>query len=206
MVYETFDQIPRHRYGAIYADPPWHFKTWSEKGRGRSPKYKTAEVSDMAAEFPVGELAANDCALFLWGTWPMLPSVLVLMDKWGFTYKTVAFVWVKTTQQAYRNFASFDDLPSLLDKLQSVGCGYWTRANTEYCLLGTKGKPKRRSASVREVIFAPRREHSRKPDETYGLIEQLLGDDIPRIELFGRQEIPGWDVFGNEVGIFENDV
>lgn len=80
-----------------------------------------------------------------------------------------------------------------------MGMGRWTRANAELCLLATKGEPKRIDASVHSVIDTPIEQHSKKPDVTRERIVQLLGDHLPRIELFARQEVPGWDCWGNEV-------
>ena len=145
-------------------------------------------------ELPVADLAANDCALFLWTTDPMLPQALDLIAKWGFTYKTVAFVWAKLNKNA----------PSTLwtEKDFFTGMGYWTRANAELCLLATRGKPQRQSASVRRLLVSPRREHSRKPDEIADRIVQLMGD-VTRIELFSRQSRPGWAHWGNESTKFD---
>ena len=102
-----------------------------------------------------------------------------LIAAWGFVYKTVAFIWVKP----------------------SIGMGYWSRKQAELCLLATKGRPKRLSGGVRQVIEAPRREHSRKPDDIYERIEQLVGG--PYLEMFARQFWPGWDAWGAEVDKFE---
>ena len=139
-------------------------------------------IEDIKA-LPVGELAAKDCALFLWITFPCLCEALEVLTAWGFSYKTVAFVWVK---QNRRN----DDL--------FTGMGYWTRANAEICILATKGHPKRVDAGVRQVILSHIEEHSKKPDEARERIVRLMGD-LPRVELFARQSPEGWDVWGNEV-------
>lgn len=81
-----------------------------------------------------------------------------------------------------------------------MGLGYWTRANTEYCLLATRGKPRRLSKSVRQGIIEPRRQHSRKPDCVYGRIEQLV--EGPYLELFARTQRPGWTAWGNQTDRF----
>ena len=171
-------------YGAILMDPPWRFETWSAKGRGRSPKYNThgpASILNIVGGLP----AADDCALFLWAIDPLLPQAFDLFRLLGFKYKTVAFTWAKTGKT-----------PGVFP----IGTGYWTRANPEMCLLGTRGKPQRQSKAVRQLIIAPRREHSRKPDEIYSRIERLV--DGPYLEMFGRQKWPGWDQWGNEVEKF----
>ena len=164
-------------YGAILCDPPWTFKTWSAKGEGRSAKrhYDTMSLPEMRQlTLP----AADHCALFMWVVDAHMPDALDLISAWGFVYKTVAFIWVKP----------------------SIGMGYWSRKQAELCLLATRGKPKRLSGGVRQVIEAPRREHSRKPDETYERIEQLVGG--PYLEMFARQSWPGWQSSGAEVNKF----
>ena len=146
-------------------------------------------------ELPVADLAAEDCALFLWATDPLLPQALDLIERWGFNYKTVAFVWAKLNKNAPTTLWTEADF--------FTGMGYWSRANSELCLLGTKGKPQRRSASVRRLVVAPRREHSRKPDEVADRIVRLMGD-VPRIELFARTSQPGWSVWGDEPEKFDH--
>lgn len=172
------------KYNIIYADPPWCYRAWSKKGNGRTAEshYQTMSIDELS-RLPVEQLAADDCALFLWITFPLLYESLNLLKAWGFTYKTVAFVWVKKNKKSDSFF---------------WGLGYWTRANAEFCILATKGHPKRQSASVHQVICSPIEEHSKKPAETRERIVKLMGD-IPRIELFARQITPGWDVWGNEV-------
>src|SRR5262245_41029269 len=95
-----FDGLPRKHYRAILADPPWHFETWSAKGRGRSPErhYRRQMTIERVKALPVRELAADDCVLFLWATWPTLMHALSVIDAWGFSYKTCAFDWAKLTQ------------------------------------------------------------------------------------------------------------
>ena len=172
------------KYGIIYADPPWQYKVYSKKGAGRSAEshYPTMSIEDIRA-LPVSELADRDCALFLWITFPMLLDALSVIKAWGFTYKTVTFAWVKQNKKTNTLF---------------WGMGYWTRANVELCILATKGRPRRKSAGVHQVVLAPVEEHSKKPDIVRDKIVTLMGD-LPRIELFARQTPPGWDVWGNEV-------
>ena len=139
-------------------------------------------IKDICA-LPVRELAAPDCTLFLWVTFPVLPETFEVIKAWGFEYKTVAFCWVKRNSKSAGWF---------------FGMGNWTRANAEICLLATKGNPKRVSADVRQIIDTKREEHSKKPDETRDRIVRLMGD-LPRVELFARQTAPGWEVWGNQV-------
>jgi len=178
------------KYNIIYADPPWTFKTYSDKGKGKSPEQHYACMTkEDIQNLPIPDIAADDCVLFLWVTFPCLEEGLELIRKWGFTYKTCAFNWVKRNKRSDSWF---------------WGCGYWTRSNSELCLLATKGHPKRISASVHQVCDARVREHSRKPDEIRDRIVELCGD-LPRIELFARQQTEGWDVWGNETNKFSKN-
>jgi N6-adenosine-specific RNA methylase IME4 len=178
------------KYTVLYADPPWRFDTYSEKGEGRSAAnhYDVMTTRDIAA-LPISDLAAPSCALFMWATMPMLPEAYRVMADWGFIYKTVAFTWMKQRKKSTELF---------------MGTGYWTRANAEICLLGTRGSPKRLHNDVMQAILEPVREHSRKPDCVYDRIERLMGD-VPRLELFSRTSKPGWDAFGNQLGKFTPD-
>ncbi len=181
--YKTMDIEKLKKYNIIYADPPWKFKTWSEKGLKKSAEnhYKTLETNDIC-NIPIKDLAADNCILFIWVTMPKLNEVFDLIKAWGFEYKTVGFTWIKKNKKADSYF---------------FGLGRWTRANPELCLLATKGKIKRVSAGVPQLVVSKIREHSRKPDEIRDKIVELVGD-LPRIELFARQKWEGWDAWGNE--------
>lgn len=193
------------RYRVIYADPPWRFATYSDKGKGRSAEahYDCLTIDEIKA-MPVREWAANDAVLLLWGTDPLLPRALEVIEAWGFTYKTVGFYWVKLNRSVARRPSPdlFDGNRQLLSERDFfTGLGFWTRANPEPCLLATRGHPKRRAGDVPKLLLAPRREHSRKPDEAYARIERLLPG--PYLELFARQSRPGWDSFGNQPDLFD---
>ena len=188
----SFGDLPTGKYGVILADPAWRYLVWSGKGTARSADnhYSTMTMEEIAA-LPVSDLAADDCALFCWACWPSFPDALRIIDGWGFTYKTMGFVWVKG-----------EGLPLFPDDIKDqMGMGHWTRANTEPCILATRGRPSRLDAGVRQTILDRRREHSRKPDEQYERIERLVAG--PYLELFARNTRPGWDSWGNEVGKFE---
>jgi len=193
--------LPDGHFGAILCDPPWRFKTWNNvtaiKRRGKGTNvssavhYRTMTLAEIAA-VPVGSAAAPDCALFLWISWPMLRDALKVIEWWGFEYKTCAFDWAK---------ARVDQIDMFRDDADaSMGMGYWTRANTEPCLLATRGRPRRLHRDVRMGVIEPRREHSRKPDCVHKRIERLVGG--PYLELWARQDRPGWTVRGDEVGKF----
>lgn len=172
-------------YGTIYADPPWHFQSWSSKGTGRSAdRHYGLMDRDAIESLDVGAIAAPDCCLFLWCVDCMLPDALRVMHKWGFQYKTVGFTWVKQTP---------------LGKWH-IGHGYWSRSGSEQCLFGTRGKPRPQSHAVRQVVVAKRREHSRKPDEVRNRIRQLSAG--PYLELFARESVTGWDSWGLESNKF----
>lgn len=186
------------RWSVFHADPPWQFRTWGESGADRAPEqhYGTMPIEDIM-RLPVADVAAESAVLFLWVYQPMLPEAMKLIEAWGFKFKTVAFVWVKTTGVDGQGRLFWDQADC------RKGLGYYTRAGTEQVWLATRGKIfSRLDKGVGQTVFAPVREHSRKPDVIPHLITRLTGD-IPRLEMFGRVERPGWDVFGNEVGKFE---
>jgi N6-adenosine-specific RNA methylase IME4 len=173
------------QFGCIYADPPWDFKTFSDKGKDRSADrhFNTSclDVIKALGRF-VSKLAAKDCVLLMWAVMPQLPGVLEVINAWGFTHKTVGFSWVKQNKNGNGLF---------------WGTGYWTRANVELCLLATKGSPCRLNTDVHQVLMAPIVEHSRKPDEVRERIERLVGG--PYLELYARRERPGWTTWGDEI-------
>ena len=173
------------KYNIIYADPPWAFKNWSAKGaKNVSEHYNTMSTKDIG-EFPIESISNNNSVLLMWATFPCLKEALKLVELWGFKYKTVAFTWIKTNKKNKNTLF--------------WGMGYYTRSNAEICILATKGKPLNRiSHKVHSVVQSPIEEHSKKPSEVRERIIQLFGD-LPRIELFARQEVDGWDCWGNEV-------
>jgi len=169
-----------NKYNIIYADPPW--KYWEGGQKNQSLHYKTMTIEEIC-ELPVKNIADNDCILFLWVTYPILQECFKVIEAWGFKYSTAGFVWVKKNKNTDTPF---------------IGCGSWTRANTELCLIATKGSVLRLDASISQVIESPIEEHSKKPAVTRELITKLVGE-LPRIELFSRQAADGWDCWGNEV-------
>lgn len=176
-----FEELKGKCYGAILADPPWKYENPKSNlpalGGKTYPVMSLEEIKVM----PVQSLTARDCLLFLWATCPKLREALEVITAWGFEYRTVAFTWIKINEEGKPN----------------VGLGHWTRGATELCLLGKKGNPKRKSFNVSQVILAPRREHSRKPDQQYALIEELV--DGPYLELFARYGWHNWDRWGHVV-------
>lgn len=175
--------FPQKKYNVIYADPPW---SYSDKGcsGNAAQHYPLMKDEDLYA-LPVQDLAADDCVLFMWATYPKLREALRVIESWGFSYKSIGFQWVKQNRSGEGYF---------------FGLGRWTRGNTEPCLIATKGKPKRINPGVGQLVFSPLRKHSQKPDEVRDRIVDLVGD-IPRIELFAREAAPGWDCWGNELPV-----
>jgi len=175
------------KYNVIYADPPWTFKTYSDKGKDRSPEnhYNVMSLKDIC-NLPISKIANDNSVLLMWVVDPLLDKAFEVINAWGFKYKTVGFTWAKTNKKSMGFF---------------TGLGYWTRGNPEMCLLATKGKPKRLSKSVPQLVVEQRREHSRKPDIMYKHIENLL--EGPYIELFARTQRSGWDSWGNQTDKFK---
>ena len=173
-----FAGLRRNHYAVILADPPWRFKVYNEAtGSSRAASNHYA-VMDTAAicHLPVKDFAARDAALYLWVTAPFLQIAFDVMAAWGFPYSTNA-VWTK-------------------DKF---GTGFWFRSQHELVLVGKRGKFRAPAPAYRpsSVIQAPKREHSRKPDELYLIIERAY-PDLPKIELFARHARPGWAAWGDE--------
>lgn len=176
-------------YDIVLADPPWSYNDKAHAGRrGADYKYPTMPLDDIKA-LPVADLTPTDkgSVLYLWATAPFLPVAIEVMEEWGFSYKTVAFVWVKTTKHG--KFA--------------WGMGHYTRANAEFVLLGVR-RPKVPGLpvvdhGVHSVVQALQRAHSQKPDDVMERIERLHGADVRRIELFARRRRPGWSAWGNQV-------
>lgn len=193
-----------HQYEIIYADPPWEYKVWNEDKKlahGVAKRhYQTMNIKDIC-RLPIKFIANDNCKLFLWMTPPCLSEALQVIKAWGFEYRTIAFAWVKINKRQSLEQSSFLPVNSIDD---SFGIGHWTASNIELCLgaLRPGGVLNRQSKSVRQIVLAPGREHSRKPDEVRDRIVELLGD-LPRIELFAREKAGKWDAWGDEV---ESDI
>jgi N6-adenosine-specific RNA methylase IME4 len=176
--------FPNRKYNIIYADPPWSMaNSWVVESK--EPPYPLMKQKDIEA-LPVSEITDKNCALLLWATNPLLPEALRVVESWGFRYVTVGFTWIKDSRI----------LPTTITK--NIGLGLYTRASSELCLLGVKGSMKVQDHSINQVQYFGIRDHSRKPHMIREKIVKLFGD-LPRIELFARQRITGWDAWGNEV-------
>ena len=184
--------FPDKKYNIIYADPAWKYK--SRSSPNQISKYSSTKANDYynlldfetIYKLPVNKIADDNCYLFLWVTFPLLDKSIITFEKWGFKYKTIGFNWVKTNKKDGKPF---------------FGVGYYTKSNSEICLLGVKGKVKPKSNFVSSIIIEPKNEHSKKPLIVKDRIVELCGD-LPRIELFARNVglfEDGWDYWGNEV-------
>lgn len=180
------------RYNIIYADPPWSFgnrmysSNKNDHHREISRAYDVMTTKDIC-ELPIGQIAAEDCVLLMWTTDAHIPDAIEVMKAWGFKYKTVAFIWLKKEQSGK----------------QVCYMGQWTMKNAEIVLLGTKGKMTKhlKSRKVRQLVEAKRNRnrHSEKPQEIRDKIVEMFGNELPKIELFARHAVDGWDAWGNEV-------
>lgn len=168
-------------FSVIYADPPWSYSNTSTRASA-ADNYEMLTFEQLSL-LPVNKIRADDCVLFLWTTCPFIPLAVQLGTGWGFDYKTVAFTWAKRNKVSNSPF---------------FGMGNWTRANSELCLLFTRGKPKRVSAAVPQFIWSPVLRHSEKPAAVRDRIVKLMGD-VPRLEMFSRHSVPGWHRWGNNL-------
>lgn len=180
-----FDPLPPLSYDVIIADPPWPFDLYSNRGNDKSAAahYAIMSIEDIAA-LPIGDLAQRDAILLLWVTAPRLKDCLAVMERWGFAYKT-NMAWRKTTPAGRVR----------------MGTGYWVRTMHESILIGTIGRPPKLSAFP-SLFDGVAREHSRKPEEFYHLVEKHTAG-LRRADLFARQSRSGFDVWGNESTKFD---
>jgi N6-adenosine-specific RNA methylase IME4 len=179
---ESQVSLPDKKFGVVLADPEWRFEPWSRKtgmDRAADNHYPTS-CTEVIASRDVASIAADDCVLFLWATAPMLPHALVVMEAWGFDYKS-NFVWAK----------------------DRIGMGYWNRNKHEHLLVGTRGKIPAPAMGTQadSLIEAPVGKHSAKPDAFLDMIDWYF-PTLPKIELNRRGPLrPGWAAWGNEARI-----
>ena len=197
------------KYEVLLVDPPWSFKVWNkDTGSGRSAEahYRTMSLKDIC-DLPVKEVCAPNCALFLWSVWPSIFDARDVIEAWGFKYKTLGFEWWKLnkgwlktwfTLARTRNLLNSHDDMKLLESLFFFGMGYYTRTNSEPCLLATRGSMPVAVHNERNFIIAPVRKHSQKPDEQYDKIEKLYPNKR-YLELFARQTRPNWTSLGYDI-------
>lgn len=180
------------KYNIIYADPPWRNPKSGTKARNNEKHYPSMSTDNICA-LPVKKIAADRSILWLWCVFPNLPDALQVIKAWGYEYYGLGFDWCKIKA----------------DGTPKIGCGYYTRQNNELCLIGVHSNLKNRlKPLVKNIgcsILEPAREHSRKPDTVRDLIAKICGD-LPKIELFARQQIDGWDCWGDEVGQYSDQM
>lgn len=177
-----FAGLPLGQAGAVLADPPWPFITYSAKGQAKAPDYACMSIADIKA-MPVATLCAPDCSLTLWTTQAHVAIAMGVMAAWGFDFKTTG-AWAKRSSTG---------------ACWQFGTGFILRSACEFYLVGTRGQPRRQSRKVRNLIVAPVREHSRKPDEIYEHIEELWPG--PHLELFARHRRADWTQWGDELPV-----
>lgn len=173
------------KFNILYVDPPWSYHCYGKQGKWSAAvnHYQTLRKEEIYG-LDIGSIAAKDCTLFLWVTFPCLAEGLEAVKSWGFEYRTLAFCWVKRCRKQTDKWF--------------FGMGNWTRSNAEVCLLAVKGHPKKISNKVFSLIDTPLEAHSKKPDIVREKIVELMGD-LPRAELFARKKYPGWVCVGNEI-------
>ena len=178
--------LPDKKYNIIYADPAWSFGSKSYQDSNRDmidiqKSHYTTMTEEEISSLPVKNITKDDCILFMWVTDSHLKEALNVIKCWGFSYKTIGFTWVKqykTGSYCY-NFSPY------------------VLKSTEICLIATKGKLNKlkEKNNIKGLVFAERTKHSKKPNEVRKRIEQLC-KDLPRIELFARERVSGWDAWG----------
>ena len=171
------------KFNLIYPDNPWEYEDGERKMKFRiNPSYPTMSFEELG-NLPINAIAANDCVLAMWATGPKMGDAIKIMNIWGFEFRTVLFVWVKTNK---------------VDNTLFYKPAHWTMPNAEYLLFGKKGKPQRIREDIKQIVFAPIGRHSAKPPIFRKHLVNLFGD-VPRIELFARERVAGWDAVGNEI-------
>jgi N6-adenosine-specific RNA methylase IME4/ParB-like chromosome segregation protein Spo0J len=172
--------LPTGPFGVITADPPWLYTLREEDESHRGKTDYSQMTLDQVAALSIEKLAAKDCALWLWCTNAFLANgdAAKVVSAWGFEGKTI-LTWDK----------------------QRIGIGNYLRNSTEHCIIATRGSPVFQPGGVPTLISAPRREHSRKPDEFYDLVEKVCPDNA-RVELFGRTPRAGWVIWGAQAEKF----
>ena len=180
--------FPKMKYAVVYADPPWDIRAprWTpEKGHVDCQPLDYPVMTDgEIISLPVDDIIQEDALLFIWCVDSRIPILPAVLEAWGFRWGGTAFIWHKTGQRSLcGENAPFGPLP---------------RRGCEVCFLGKRGRWIGQNVDVRQFLNAPRREHSRKPDEVRLRIEKLVGP-VPKIELFARRRYPGWDAWGDEV-------
>lgn len=181
-----FDPLSPFAHDVVHADFPWPWEAYSEKGQAKSPEaqYSTMSMQEIAA-LPVGDLLAPSGVLFMWCTWPLIGRQTRLPEQWGLEIKTGG-AWAKRTTSGKLRW----------------GTGYLLRSVCEPFIIATLPGSGFRGSSEPNLIDGLAREHSRKPESVYAMLERVL-PNRRRVDLFGRQSRPGWTIWGNEATKFD---
>lgn len=184
----------------IAADPPWSYSVFSDKGKDRSAEahYVTMSLADIE-RIPVSTVVSKNAHLFMWVTGPclVLGQHIGIMQAWGFKPSSDVFVWLKCKKGAFGAWDVVDE------NAFAKGMGHTSRKNAEYVVLGRRGSPKRLTKAMHQLIIAPKREHSRKPDQFYERVaDYCVG---PRLEMFARESRQGWTTWGNQATKFDKE-
>ncbi len=197
-------------YVIIYVDPPWKYNSRANhktRFRGGAEGHYPCMPLEEIASLPIDKIGAQNSLLAMWCTFPFLEDQIRLFNHWGYSYRTQLVTWTKLNPRGWDqpkddpNYKHGKPYVLYSDGLfHSVffGTGYYAKANPEVLLLGMRGQVPTISDTYSSVVLAPISEHSRKPQETYRIIEGVFGQ-LPRIELFARTSAPGWDVLGNHI-------
>ena len=186
-IMEMAQDAPCGGYNVIYVDDPWYYANFSLKGAKKGAlKHYPCMSTELLCKLPIGALAADNCVLLMWCVWPLIFDAQKVIEARGFKYSGLGWEWIKKNPKTEK---------------YAFGGGYGTRKNLEPCLISRKGSPVLKTRSERDFMYAPRREHSRKPVEAYEKIERMYGG--PYIEIWGRNERMGWTTWGNEIQKFE---
>ncbi|WP_046869318.1 MT-A70 family methyltransferase [Microvirga massiliensis] len=181
-----FGDLRPHYYSLVVADPPWRFRTRSERGgeKSASKHYRCYPVEEIFWRFPIGDLADPDCLLLCWATAPLLDKQIECVKAWGYEYKTLLY-WEKI----------------FLSGRPAIGTGYRVRSMAEPVIVATRGEPKH--AALPGLFKGIRRKHSQKPESFYEMVDERCTQLTRRADVFARTRRPGWHSFGDELDMFE---
>lgn len=179
-------ELPDKRYNIIYADPPWDIGGYLKETKKGLSDYNLPyfTMSDLdIINLPIKNIVAEDLILFIWCCDSKIPILESITNSWGFEFRCIGFIWNKRAKTTNGTNASYS---------------IFTRRSCEYCFIGVRGKYLIKRHDINQLVSIPKRDHSSKPGAFRTMIVQLCGD-IPRIELFSRDNVEGWDAWGNQV-------
>ena len=210
---EILKEITDYKYNVVYSQTSLSYNDKANAGnRGASHKFDVVDKDDLIAYDFKDKLATN-CMLFMWATFPNMADTLEVMKAWGFQYKTLGFLWLKLNKNTNiisnrllsntkgtmnSNGMMEHDVNDVMENLLFLGMGNWTRSNAEMCLIGSRGTLTRNDASIRNTIFSPLEQFGKKPDCVRDKIDKLCGN-VPKLEIFARENHRGWDSVGTEI-------